>query len=103
MGFKEDDVLAQDAEFQSRVKQASIRAATEISSEAETTKNVVDSKRNTLAKNVLNDANAYMVRFTHAVIQSGTAFTTASPDADIFNAVSAVWNGIAGVTTADKT
>jgi len=101
MGYQEDDVLSQDATFQARVKQATVKAALAISSEAETTKNVVDSKRNTLAKGVLNDANAYMIRFTHAVIQSGP-FTTASPDADITNAVSAVWNGVAGVTTADK-
>jgi len=100
MGYTEDDLLSQDAGFQARVKQATVKAALAISSEAESIHNIVDSKRSTLAKNVLNDANAYMVRFTHAVIQSGT-FTTASPDIDITNAVSAVWNGVAGVTTAD--
>ena len=100
MGYAEDEILAQDATFQGRVKQASINAALAISSEAETTKNVVDSKRNTLAKSVLNDANAYMIRFTNAVIQDGVKGT--SDDAAITSAIAAVWNGIAGVTTADK-
>ena len=100
MGYAEDELLSQDATFQGRVKQATVNAALAISSEAETTKNVVDSKRNTLAKNILNDANAYMIRFTNAVIQDGVKGT--DDDVVLTNAIAAVWNGIAGVTTADK-
>jgi len=103
MGYAEDDLLAQNDAFQKRVRQATINVALAVSSEPETNRNVVDNKRNTLAKSVLNDANSYMVRFTNAVIQVGAGnMTETSPDSDITNAVSAAWNGMAGVTQADK-
>ena len=102
MSYTADDTLANDPAFQAKVKQSMVKAALAISSEPETTKNVVDSKRNSLAKNCLNDPQSYVQRFTNAAIQAG-ALTSSSTDPQIDGAIASAWNGIAGVTTQDKT
>jgi len=100
MAYTADDALSQDATFTGRIRMSMCKAALSISNEARTIHNNVDSKRNTLAKAVLNDPTSYVNRFTHAAIEA-SALTSASTDAQLDTAISTAWNGIAGVTTDD--
>lgn len=98
MPYTTDQALAIDAVFRARLTMAMTKAATQIATEARTIRNEVDDKRNALAVQVLNSPPAFIDRFSYASIVAG-ALVTASTDANIDAAVSAVWNGIAGVTT----
>jgi len=101
MAYTDDAVLAEDQAFQNRVRMSIVNTATAVASEPSTTKNHVDDKRSTLAKSVLNDPQSYVQRFTNAMIRAGS-LTTTSTDANLDAAASAVWNGMAGVTSEDK-
>lgn len=100
MTYTADDTLATDVTFQARIRMAIVQAANAVASEARTVRNTVDQKRNSLANKVLNDPATYVIRFTYAAIRAGNLLT-GSTDAQIDTAVSSVWNGVAGVTTAD--
>jgi hypothetical protein len=97
MAYSGDDTLSSDAVFSGRVRMAMVKAAQNVASEARTVRNAVDQKRNALAVKVLNDPASQVVRFVHGAIVAG-ALVSASTDAQIDTAVSAIWNGIAGVT-----
>src|SRR5262245_63937138 len=100
MAYTADDTLSQDGAFQGRIRCAMVKAGLAICTEARTVNNEKDSKRNSLAKSVLNDPDSYMKRFTNACIQA-SALTSASTDAQLDAAVASSWNGIAGVTSQD--
>lgn len=101
MPYSADFSLSANVTFQNQVQMAIVKAATQISSEARTVRNIVDQKRNALAVAILNgpDTLTTLKKFYFATIETG--LTGTPTDAQVDSAVSAVWNGIAGVTTQD--
>ena len=96
--LREQADLTQFSDFQAKVRMAMIGAATAIFPE------VAKPLRNALALNVLNNSALYIERFVLAVAVNVApnlaAITSAAvTDTVIINAVSAVWNDIAGETT----
>lgn len=101
MAYAADDTLSSDATFRGRVRMAMVNAARQIATEARTVKATLDVKRNLLAVKVLNDPATYVDRFVQASIEAGT-LVSGSTDANIDTAVSAIWNGLAGITAQDN-
>jgi hypothetical protein len=100
MPYTADDTLSSDATFRGRVRMSMVKQAQNVASEARTVRNTVDGKRNKLAVSILNDPASFVDRFTHGAIEAGT-LTAASLDPAIDAAISAIWNGVAGVAPAD--
>ena len=96
--LREQADLTQLSDFQAKVEMAMVAAGIAIFPE------VAKPLRNALATNVLNNSALYVRRFTLAVAANVApnlaAITSAAvTDTVIINAVSAVWNDIAGETT----
>ena len=100
MAFADQEKLLFDAGIQIQVRHALVRAALDIMAEVASGKVAVDEKRWALALAVLNDIEPYEKRFRLAVVSN--SITDKSSDDDVQAAVSAVWDGIAGVTGEDK-
>ena len=76
MGYKENDLLSQDADFLGRVKQCIAKNANFIASEATSGRFDKDKKRNTLANQVLNNPSNYNQRFAIAMIEASSLVGT---------------------------
>lgn len=101
MAYAADFTLSSNATFQNQVQMSLVKAAVAIAGEARTVRNTVDQKRNALAVAVLNAPNnsAQLQKFVFAAIETGLSGTPT--DAQVDTAISAIWNGIAGVTIQD--
>ena len=80
--------------LQGRVQMATAKIAEDVGSEDPATPN--HANRTSLATQVARSPGAFTQSFTTAVVAQG--ITSQSTDADISNAVSAVWNTMAGPT-----
>lgn len=100
MSLTEDKGLAGDSSFMQRIEMAMLLTATQVCGEPVTAKAIVDSKRHDLSVNVTADKDTWKVRFAHITAALGTLLIS-STDQQIKDAVSAVWNDIAGVSGAD--
>ena len=99
MPYSADFSLATNQTFLNQLQMSMVHAAVQIVSEAATTKNTIDLKRNALAKAVLNGPTTYLNPFAFACVETGLAGTPT--DAQVDTAVSSIWNGMAGVTSHD--
>lgn len=100
MAYTDDATLSQDPVFQSRVRMSMVKAAWQISTEARTIRNIVDQKRNALARSILVNPQQYVPAFTAAAIEAG-GLTAAVVDSGIDGAVQNLFNMMAGVTEQD--
>lgn len=105
MAYTDQSTLAADATFMARVRVAALWAAIQIVGEVPTAFNRMDEKRHLLANAVLIDgclaklpAIAYAVAANNA---GGGALTSQSLDGDIQFIVNSLWNGLAGVSSAE--
>jgi hypothetical protein len=101
MSFQSASELAQDPVFQNRVQIAVIIAAKDITSETDTGM-VAHAKRQTRAVSVLNYPQAHLIPWALAVA-SNPSITDQANDGDIQFTVNSLWDGMSGVTEADKT
>jgi hypothetical protein len=99
MAYSADFSLATNTTFQNQLQMSMVKAATAISNEARTIRNVVDQKRNNLAQRILTNPSALVVQFAYAAVEAG--LTGTPTDAQVDTAVSGVWNAIAGITPVD--
>lgn len=106
MAYTDDFALASDVTFQGRIRMAMIKAAIIVQAAAPTSDLNIDAKRSALSANVLNNPDAYVLRFTSAAIEGEAVFssgplTSGSTDTVIDGVVALIWNAMAGVTTRD--
>ncbi len=92
--YLQDDNLATDTTFQTRVKYAALSCASDITSEGSAPANHVN--RSTLATKVMNNPDGYAVLFAKAICAIDQNLTSASTDATIKADISAVWNSMSG-------
>jgi len=104
MSYSADFTLSTNATFMGQIQMSMINNALQVASEAASAHSIVDSKRNTLAVAVLNNPSNYLTRFILAAIEANgeTTLTAASTDAQMDSAISAIRNGVAGVTRRDQ-
>ena len=93
-GLSDQYVESQSADLQSRVQQATLGAAQNISSEDPSTAN--HAARNVLATAVSRNPQAYTQPFCSLLCSQGIKRT--STDAEISVMVAATWNTMAGIT-----
>lgn len=101
--FLEIWTIADNLEFQSRVRAAAVKVATAVSGEAIGTFTEAQSiKRQTLANSVLKGGENWF-NWSIAVANNPTvqANGTAAPDNDIEFTVTSLWDDMAGVSTID--
>ena len=97
MALVDQYTLTQDVTFKQRLRVAMCVAAIAIVGEAPTLTNQDKQRlRERLGVDVLQDIETWVVRFAFACSGLGT-LSTLSTDGDISNAVSSVWNDVAGV------
>jgi len=103
MAYSADYTLSQSAAFQQQVQMSTIKTAQAVASEAFSSKGAY-AKRHALATQVLSSQTTtpWLMMFVNAAIEAG-ALVSGATDAQVDTAVSAAWNGIAGVTAADLT
>jgi hypothetical protein len=99
MPYSADITLATTQAFVNQVQMAMIKAAINVSTEARSTHNNIDFKRETLAKEILNNYSVWVTPFVYACVETG--LTGTPTDAQVDTAVATVWNGIAGVLSTD--
>ena len=105
MTLQQIGTTASDNTFKAKVKAAVYKAAIAIIGEDPATLNSTSqaSKRHTLGQRVLQDHNSVLENFYYAVAtQVGEVADPGTiADLDIDNAVSALWDDVAGVTYAE--
>ena len=101
MSFASAKGLAGESAFRIKVEMAILKAATQIAGEAVTAKPTVDLKRHELTENVILNKETWLERFSHTMASLET-LTDSSTDGDVSNAVSSVWNVMAGVSGLDQ-
>lgn len=104
MPYTDDFSLSQDETFQQRIRMSMLKIALTVSATAPSSDAVIDGKRNTLAANVLNNPDVYVLRLTQAAVEEGSGsgpLVSGSADSNLDTAVAAVRSFIVGVTTRD--
>lgn len=102
MSYAADFTLANTASFQQQVQMSAVKAGIAISNEARTVHPDLDAKRHSLAVTVLtNFTQPLLLQFAMAVIEAG-ALVSGATDSQVDAQVSAVWNGVAGVSAQDQ-
>ena len=99
----EKTTFANDTAMQANIRVAMVNAATQVLGEAIGVMTPTWTlKRQTLAKNIL-DGGGTMLIWAMAVSNQTIADITTPTDTEIANAVSGIWDDMAGVFTIDKT
>lgn len=106
MSYLSDYTTSQDTSFRQKVFMAAKQAALAIAGETASGHPQLDSKRVDLSNKVTNDmlstsSGGMIDRFCFSAVTGGV-LTTSSTDTDIYNRITAIWNDLAGVTTADE-
>jgi hypothetical protein len=105
MTYLEQAQLAENGEFQSRVRQAAITAAVAIMAmrPMNTPQKIeAHSKRAEYAKRLLNDPTGFQRALTMSVLSSPTVTGLATSDSDIQVTVNAMWDAWAGVVNSPQ-
>jgi len=95
MSYADSRSLADNSEFQIRVKYGMRKAATDIAGGASSGVPAIDAKREALAKFVL-EGGRYQ-----DFIDTLAALEPTNTDEGVNNAIASIWNDMAGVTLAD--
>ena len=99
MDFRGQIALAEDGEFQARVRQAVVTAAVEIMADApENTPQAIalHAKRAALANRLLLDPTALQRAWAY-MVASNVSISAESTDSDLQWTVNSMWNAMAGV------
>jgi len=96
MAYANSKVLAENHEFQIRVKYSLLKTATYVAGGASSGKAAIDEKREALAYAVLH--GGHYSQFLDVL----AALETTNTDEAVDTAIASVWNDMAGVTLADS-
>ena len=96
MAYSNSRTLVDDSQFQVRVKYGLRKAATLIAGGASSGTAAIDTKREALAKTVL-EGGRYQ-----DFLETLAALETTNTDEAVDTAIASIWNDMAGVTLADS-
>ena len=96
MTYASQENLMSNENYKIKIRQAMVKVALDLVGEAATVVPATDTIRHNLGVEILNNINTHEEAFYRAAVANGV-LSDSSTDQDFYNAVSAVYNDIAGV------